>query len=336
MKANIVMDATDLTQLSSREQLSALMDGALPADETRFLLRRLKHDESLAQCWERWRLSAEVMRGLAPARRLPTDFASRVAASLRGEQADGEALHAGASAKAVATGAHAARTGTWLRWGGGAAVAASLAVVALMSKPAVVGSPGNFADTAAVAVADTQPSRANSTSALSPASAPSMPARTPELQASTRGTVGMGFDSQAAQAAALASAVAVAARPARNNRRGDQPQVTQATSMPASTTEMPALDGVIANASHIEPLLPRGDITTRPWPRSVLPQYGNHGLTVGLGDGARSAAPYNPFQVRTSIGNLPPASIAQAAAKDPAASGADETTAAGNGDSPQP
>jgi hypothetical protein len=29
------MDATDLTQLSSREQLSALMDGALPADETR-------------------------------------------------------------------------------------------------------------------------------------------------------------------------------------------------------------------------------------------------------------------------------------------------------------
>ena len=34
----------DLTQLSSREQLSALMDGALPADQTRFLLRRLRHD----------------------------------------------------------------------------------------------------------------------------------------------------------------------------------------------------------------------------------------------------------------------------------------------------
>ncbi len=79
------MDATNLTQLSSREQLSALMDGALPADETRFLLRRLQHDASLAESWERWRLSAEVMRGLAPAQRLPADFASRVAASLRDE-----------------------------------------------------------------------------------------------------------------------------------------------------------------------------------------------------------------------------------------------------------
>ena len=36
--------ANDLTQLSSREQLSALMDSALPADETRFLLRRLQHE----------------------------------------------------------------------------------------------------------------------------------------------------------------------------------------------------------------------------------------------------------------------------------------------------
>ena len=81
----IAMDATDLTQLSSREQLSALMDGALPADETRFLLRRLQHDDSLAECWQRWRLSAEVMRGLAPTQRLPSDFASRVAASLRGD-----------------------------------------------------------------------------------------------------------------------------------------------------------------------------------------------------------------------------------------------------------
>ncbi|MBS0231787.1 MAG: hypothetical protein JSS52_11600, partial [Proteobacteria bacterium] len=34
----------DLTQLCSREQLSALMDGALPEDQTRFLLRRLQHD----------------------------------------------------------------------------------------------------------------------------------------------------------------------------------------------------------------------------------------------------------------------------------------------------
>ena len=65
--------ANDLTQLSSREQLSALMDGALPADQTRFLLRRLQHDAPLAGCWERWRLTGEVMRGLAPAQRLPAE-----------------------------------------------------------------------------------------------------------------------------------------------------------------------------------------------------------------------------------------------------------------------
>ena len=69
--------ANDLTQLSSREQLSALMDGALPADQTRFLLRRLQHDAPLAECWQRWRLAGEVMRGLAPAQRLPADFALR-------------------------------------------------------------------------------------------------------------------------------------------------------------------------------------------------------------------------------------------------------------------
>ncbi|MEO6155055.1 MAG: RseA family anti-sigma factor, partial [Thermomonas sp.] len=116
------MDATDLTQLSSREQLSALMDGALPADETRFLLRRLQHDESMAECWERWRLSADVMRGLAPAQRLPADFALRVSASLRGDDTVGK----------VVTGKQASGAPAWLRWGGGAAMAASLAVVAMM------------------------------------------------------------------------------------------------------------------------------------------------------------------------------------------------------------
>ena len=62
--------ANDLTQLSSREQLSALMDGALPADQTRFLLRRLQHDAPLAECWQRWRLAGEVMP--------PEAFAGRV------------------------------------------------------------------------------------------------------------------------------------------------------------------------------------------------------------------------------------------------------------------
>ncbi|MFN7137618.1 MAG: RseA family anti-sigma factor, partial [Thermomonas sp.] len=48
-----------LTQLSSREQLSALMDGMLPEDQTRFLLRRLQHDAELAGSWERWRIASD-------------------------------------------------------------------------------------------------------------------------------------------------------------------------------------------------------------------------------------------------------------------------------------
>ena len=111
----------DLTQLSSREQLSALMDGALPPDQTRFLLRRLQHDAPLAESWERWRLAGETMRGLAPAQRLPADFALRVGAALRGE--DAPAMRSGGK-----------RMPTWLRWGGGAAMAASLAVVALIAR----------------------------------------------------------------------------------------------------------------------------------------------------------------------------------------------------------
>ena len=67
--------------------------------------------------------------------------------------------------------------------------------------------------------------------------------------------------------------------------------------------------GLTAAGNIIPPLLPQTDIITRPWPRSVLPHGGNPGITVGFGDGARSAAPHNPFQLRTGIDNLPPVSL---------------------------
>lgn len=305
------MDATNLTQLSSREQLSALMDGALPADETRFLLRRLRHDASLAESWERWRLSAEVMRGLAPVQRLPADFASRVAASLRDEQeAHGEGqrhvgqdreerLH-GATARGFASGTHAMRSSAWLRWGGGAAVAASLAVVALMNQPAVMESPGNLPDATTAAVA------------FAPAPVP----RTPAPQSPAQDPAGIDLESQAA---ALASAGAVVARPTRNNRRSSQPRVIQATSvLAASTTAVAPVDGGLTSAGNIAPLLPQTDIITRPWPRSALPHNGSSGLSVGFGDNARNAMPYNPFQVRSGIGNLPPTLIVDPPAGDTA------------------
>lgn len=318
----IAMDATNLTQLSSREQLSALMDGALPADETRFLLRRLQHDASLAESWERWRLSAEVMRGLAPAQRLPADFASRVAASLRNELEhdhelrEEERIHVAAE-KSVATGARTMRQLNWFRWGGGAAVAASLAVVALMNQPAVVGPAGGRPDTTAIAVAAS---------------------RSPAPQASAPTPTGMDIESQTA---ALASAVAVVARPTRNNRRNSQQRASQVVSMPvasvlASANPDTPLDTGLASASSIAPLLPQSDIITRPWPRSVMPHYGNNaGLAVGFGDSARSTSPYNPFQARTGISNLPPIVIVDPPAGESATPDNSESDRAANSE-PQP
>lgn len=297
MKNDLAMDATDLTQLSSREQLSALMDGALPADETRFLLRRLQHDASLAECWERWRLSAEVMRGLAPAHRLPADFASRVAASLRGE------------VQAVVPRKHVVRTQGWLRWGGGVAVAASLAVVAFMNLPVAFESPGNLPGNSVVTITDTAPSLANDASALSSTPAPSAPAP----QAPAQDPAGAGLESQSA---ALATAVAAVARPARNNRRGGQMRSAQSASILTASNDAQSAEVGMSAARDIPSLLPQADIITRPWPRSVLPHDGNPGFSVGFGNSVRNTAPYNPFQVRAGIGNLPPVLIRQPNGQD--------------------
>lgn len=310
MKTEIAMDATDLTHLSSREQLSALMDGALPADETRFLLRRLRHDASLAECWERWRLSAEVMRGLAPAQRLPADFALRVAASLRGEAHD--------TGRPPARPQHA-----WSRWGGGAALAASLAVMVFATQPTGLESSGNRADSQVAAVTGTAPSLANDAIALSNAPA----SKAPEPQAPARDPAGVSIESQTA---ALATAVAAVARPARTNGSGSQARATQAGSMWTARNDAQSLEVGIAAASTIQPLLPQADITTRPWPRSVLPHDGNPGITVGFGDTVRSTAPYNPFQVRSTIGNLPTSLIADPAGGDSTPPDRNETGRAAN------
>jgi negative regulator of sigma E activity len=272
--------ANDLTQLSSREQLSALMDNALPADQTRFLLRRLQHDEALAGCWERWRLGGEVMRGLAPAQRLPEDFASRVSTALHGDAAAVPAVRQ-------------TRSPAWLRWGGGAAMAASLAVVALMARQPVgdVASPGvQVASTTAPAA---QPSVGDLAGVASP------------------------VDPGAATQIAATSAVAVAsARPMRD-REAVQPRVaTRARAVVAEPDAQVAVvgNGMLGNDSTI----PQPDIVTRPWPRSVLPQYASSGLAVGFGDHARGANAYNPFQAATGIGNLPPVVEAGQADRNPA------------------
>jgi negative regulator of sigma E activity len=288
------MDATDLTQLSSREQLSALMDGALPADETRFLLRRLQHDDSLAECWQRWRLSAEVMRGLAPTQRLPSDFASRVAASLRGDE-----IHAANTTNSELAGETSVRSPAWLRWSGGAAMAASIAVVAFMTYQPAPGLPNNLRHETTVALVDAAPSIARNSMAVAKSPAPSK--RTPH--APTQDPANPGFESQTA---ALASAVAIMAKPMRKTIRGDQARAMQSNAMlPAVNAAQPASTGTAVAVNDLQPFMLQSGHIVRPWPRSVLPQYAGAGMTVGFGDSTRNSEPYNPFQVRTQIGNLP-------------------------------
>ena len=272
--------ANDLTQLSSREQLSALMDSALPADQTRFLLRRLRHDEALAGCWERWRIAGETLRGLAPAQRLPADFAARVAAALH--DAPPAAMPAARSATAP----------SWVRWGVGGAMAASLAMVALMARQAPEASPG--VPLPATAVASTQVADA----------APSRPSPTPD-----RGTPA-GTARQ--QALAAATAVAAVARPLRESRRPVDAGARQSARPDAAVSALVA-----------EVALPATELVAKPWPRTILPQYANEGLTVGFGDAPRALlSERNPFAASPALAGLPAphAALAEAAARDEQAS----------------
>ena len=295
--------ANDLTQLSSREQLSALMDGALPADQTRFLLRRLQHDASLAGSWERWRLTGEVMRGLAPAQRLPADFASRVSAALHGDVV-------------AAPVPRSVRAPGWLRWGGGAAMAASLAVVALMARQPAGEVPSAASQVASVAVPATQ----LPVGALPEAPLPS-------------------DAGNAIQAVAAASTAAVTStRPLRNS---DATQRRAPTRAQAAPVRAPALDTQVAAAAGSSMLgngstIPQPDIVTRPWPRSVLPQYASGGLAVGFGDHGRGASAYNPFQAQAGIGNLPPVSDGSQADGDAAREPQAANTDPQRGTPPQP
>lgn len=96
------------------EQLSALMDGELERDQTRFLLKRMAGDADLPQRWSRYHVARQTLRR-AEVVVLPLDFADRVMGRIDSEPA-----------------AQARPQPVWLRWGAGGAIAASVAVAALM------------------------------------------------------------------------------------------------------------------------------------------------------------------------------------------------------------
>jgi sigma-E factor negative regulatory protein RseA len=122
-----------------REQLSALMDGELPRDQVRFLLRRIDADAQLAQAWTRYQLAGGVLRRQAALAPLRPDFA--------------EALMQRVAAGSAGFGSRV------LRWAGGGAIAAAVAVFALVSTRPLVHSP-DPATTLASLPAATAPAQA--------------------------------------------------------------------------------------------------------------------------------------------------------------------------------
>lgn len=257
----------DLTQLCSREQLSALMDGALPEDQTRFLLRRLQHDAALAGCWGRWRTAADTMRGIAPSRRLPADFASRVAAALQEDAPLDAATRA------------SARTARRRRLGGGVALAATLAALAILGLPSNEG-------------VSTRPAPALAESGRRTVVKPAIPSGHPVPQAPMPGgvlppTVGQ---------EAVATLVAAAARPTR--RRATSPDEAGSGLTGMAPGRVPVSTVAISEQQEQE-------TATRPWPRSVLPQFGNDGLTVGFGELPQRAEGSSPFLSQTAFSDPP-------------------------------
>jgi sigma-E factor negative regulatory protein RseA len=107
--------STPMNHDSSKQQLSALMDGELERDQTRFLLKRMQNDAELSECWQRWHVAGDCLRGQATAP-LRSDFAQRVALALDSDAAPGRGIG-----------------GSLLKWAGGFAVAASVALAALLA-----------------------------------------------------------------------------------------------------------------------------------------------------------------------------------------------------------
>ncbi len=306
-------DAADKLLDHNRQQLSALMDGELSPDEARFLLRRLQHDASLAQSLSRWQLCGDLLRGQghAPA---PEGFVEGVAAAIANDRD-------GSTAAQPAAGWRPAR------WGTGLALAASVAVVALFvarqtpelatpegtsqsTQLAALGQAGQLpldqlpSDQARMPASPTRPApnpqqpeapgtaagvAAVAAVAELPRRAAARRSRGQSQRAATRGAAQRNAPSQVAVAAAAPESMA--SRP-----------TTAAQATPAQTVSRTAMAAAgerpsTTNASTANPFMPRTDtITTRPWPRALLPAAPADRFNVDYSRQQVAGSGFYPFQ----------------------------------------
>jgi negative regulator of sigma E activity len=273
--------AIDKLDTHYRQQLSALMDGGLAAEEARFLMRRLQHDRELTGCWERWQLCGDVLRGQATAP-APAGFAERIAQAVAAEAPLAAALNPGSR-----------RSRSLLaRWGGGA-LAASVALVALFmarqQAPQEAPAEGTLV---AQQQAQTAPVPA----------APQTPApAVPDAEAYAAAAVAVASVPRRQDAAARRSATrnqqaARAARVARADAPARAVAGSPMVSAPASTAL--ASSALVAPDNPFASRPPEAVPQARPWPRSTLSGYpAAGGLTTGYAtDSARRT--FYPFEPR--------------------------------------
>lgn len=292
-----------------REQLSAMLDGALSADETRFLLRRMQHDDELADCWGRWQFYGDALRGHA-GRALPADFSQRVGRAIANDTADDIAIGA---VEPRAASAHAARRSMTagsvlqrplLRWGGGAALAASVALAAFLGGRESASVPTGPIPSTAVVI-DPAGAQPGAPVPMSIAATPPVPLPVPEPHAPAG-------DGMAPAAVLVASAAAAAAAA---ESRGAHPRIKAASraassernrlavraTVPAPTREAVAPSFASARTPEAGDFSPDAivakPIVAKPWPRALVPgAAGNGTVTAGLDDDTQGLHPV--FQPR--------------------------------------
>ncbi|HMB43629.1 MAG TPA: sigma-E factor negative regulatory protein [Luteimonas sp.] len=257
-----------------RQQLSALMDGELAPDEARFLLRRLQHDPELLGCWTRWQHSGDCLRKRVELP-LPDSFAMAVAQAVARE-----------SKPAVVGNA-----GHRLRWAGGAAIAASAAVLALM-----------LARQSPQASPDAAPVQPRIATAPTPPPAPT-PTPTPVAPTPERAPIAAGE---------LATALAVADVPRRIGaaRRSRAQSQRAALRTPVQSQQVAQADTAVAVRTAVDPFSGQHiSLTERPWPRALLPAAPASGsFNVDYGTRRVETPALYPFAPRNA-GELPPSDV---------------------------
>lgn len=277
----------DKLETHCRQQLSAMLDGALAPDEARFLLRRLQHDHELAGCWERWQLCGDLMRGSMPAL-LPRDFSQRVLGAVAEE----------GRAQAAVTRA-AGRTGLRWGWAGGAALAASVAVAALFIAQR---NPATVEPTVTGAVA---PLAAAAPTPDIPVS-PQQPAPEPTPTTSAPDTA----------ASVAAAALMASDRPRRATRRAREP-LRRAVAQQVESQQPAVVEIAVAEPGGGQPdtrvpeAVPSHDpfaasalAPSRPWPRAVLPGLASGALTVDY-ETAGASSGYDYFEPQLPVDEAP-------------------------------